>query len=55
MKSVHNLEHGGVVIHYGPQVPPAEVQKNLARSHMTTIRTGTSWILAALERRQDPC
>ena len=27
VKSVHNLEHGGVVIHYGPQVPQAEVDK----------------------------
>jgi hypothetical protein len=27
VKSVHNLEHGGVVIHYGPQVPQAEVEK----------------------------
>jgi len=27
VKSVHNLEHGGVVIHYGPQVPPAEVER----------------------------
>ena len=26
VKSVHNLEHGGVVIHYGPQVPQAEVE-----------------------------
>ena len=25
--STHNLEHGGIVIHYGPKVPPAEVQK----------------------------
>ena len=27
VKSVHNLEHGGVVIHFGPQVPQAEVEK----------------------------
>ena len=26
VQSVHNLEHGGVVIHYGPDVPEAEVQ-----------------------------
>jgi uncharacterized protein DUF3105 len=26
VKSVHNLEHGGVVIHYGPQVPQVEVE-----------------------------
>jgi hypothetical protein len=26
VKSVHNLEHGGVVIHYGPQVPQPEVE-----------------------------
>jgi Protein of unknown function (DUF3105) len=25
--STHNLEHGGIVIHYGPQVPSSEVQK----------------------------
>jgi Protein of unknown function (DUF3105) len=25
--STHNLEHGGIVMHYGPQVPPAEVEK----------------------------
>ena len=27
VKSVHNLEHGGVVIHYGPQVPQSEMEK----------------------------
>jgi hypothetical protein len=27
VRTVHNLEHGGVVIHYGPQVPRAEVDK----------------------------
>lgn len=27
VKSVHNLEHGGVVIHYGPEVPSSEVEK----------------------------
>lgn len=27
VQSVHNLEHGGVVIHYGPDVPQAEVDK----------------------------
>jgi hypothetical protein len=27
VKSVHNLEHGGVVIHYGPEVPQAQVDK----------------------------
>jgi Protein of unknown function (DUF3105) len=27
VKSVHNLEHGGVVIHYGPQVPQAELER----------------------------
>ena len=25
--STHNLEHGGIVIHYGPDVPAAEVEK----------------------------
>jgi Protein of unknown function (DUF3105) len=25
--STHNLEHGGIVIHYGPKVPPAEIDK----------------------------
>lgn len=25
--STHNLEHGGIVLHYGPQVPEAEVEK----------------------------
>jgi uncharacterized protein DUF3105 len=25
--STHNLEHGGIVIHYGPQVPDSEVEK----------------------------
>jgi hypothetical protein len=25
--STHNLEHGGIVLHYGPNVPPAEVEK----------------------------
>lgn len=25
--STHNLEHGGIVIHYGPDVPDAEVEK----------------------------
>jgi Protein of unknown function (DUF3105) len=25
--STHNLEHGGIVIHYGPQVPEAELDK----------------------------
>lgn len=27
VQTVHNLEHGGVVIHYGPGVPKAEVDK----------------------------
>jgi hypothetical protein len=27
VQTVHNLEHGGVVIHYGPDVPDAEVQE----------------------------
>ena len=27
VQTVHNLEHGGVVIHYGPDVPEAEVDK----------------------------
>ena len=27
VQTTHNLEHGGVVIHYGPQVPSAEVDK----------------------------
>lgn len=27
VKSVHNLEHGGVVIHYGPQVTESELEK----------------------------
>ena len=27
MQTVHNLEHGGVVIHYGPDVPKSEVDK----------------------------
>ena len=27
VKTTHNLEHGGVVIHYGPDVPEAEVDK----------------------------
>ena len=27
VQTVHNLEHGGVVIHYGPQFPKAEVEK----------------------------
>jgi hypothetical protein len=27
VQTVHNLEHGGVVIHYGPQVPQAEIDK----------------------------
>jgi hypothetical protein len=27
VQTVHNLEHGGIVIHYGPQVPRAEVEK----------------------------
>jgi len=26
-QTVHNLEHGGVVIHYGPQFPQADVEK----------------------------
>jgi Protein of unknown function (DUF3105) len=26
VQTVHNLEHGGVVIHYGPDVPDAEVE-----------------------------
>jgi Protein of unknown function (DUF3105) len=25
--STHNLEHGGIVMHYGPEVPAAEVEK----------------------------
>lgn len=25
--STHNLEHGGIVVHYGPEVPAAEVEK----------------------------
>ena len=25
--STHNLEHGGIVIHYGPQLPEAELEK----------------------------
>lgn len=27
VQTVHNLEHGGVIIHYGPQVPQAEIDK----------------------------
>ncbi len=27
VQSLHNLEHGGVIIHYGPKVPKAEVDK----------------------------
>jgi Protein of unknown function (DUF3105) len=27
VQTVHNLQHGGVVIHYGPQFPKAEVEK----------------------------
>jgi hypothetical protein len=27
VQTTHNLEHGGVVIHYGPDVPEAEVNK----------------------------
>ena len=27
VQSTHNLEHGGVVIHYGPDVPSSEVDK----------------------------
>ena len=27
VQTVHNLEHGGVVIHYGPRVPKAEVEQ----------------------------
>ena len=27
VQTTHNLEHGGVVIHYGPQFPEAEVEK----------------------------
>jgi Protein of unknown function (DUF3105) len=27
VQSTHNLEHGGVIIHYGPDVPQAEVEK----------------------------
>ena len=27
VQTTHNLEHGGVVIHYGPDVPEAEVDK----------------------------
>jgi hypothetical protein len=27
VRTVHNLEHGGVIIHYGPDVPEAEVDK----------------------------
>lgn len=26
-QTVHNLEHGGIVIHYGPKLPDAEVQE----------------------------
>jgi len=26
-QTTHNLEHGGVIIHYGPQLPEAEVAK----------------------------
>jgi hypothetical protein len=27
VQTVHNLEHGGVVIHYGPRVPKADVEQ----------------------------
>jgi hypothetical protein len=27
VQTTHNLEHGGVIIHYGPQFPKAEVEK----------------------------
>ena len=27
VQSTHNLEHGGVIIHYGPQVPDAQVDE----------------------------
>ena len=38
VQTVHNLEHGGVVIHYGPDVPEAEV----AALQATGTRTSTS-------------
>jgi hypothetical protein len=27
VQTVHNLEHGGIVIHYGPRVPTADVEE----------------------------
>jgi hypothetical protein len=27
LRSVHNLEHGGIIIHYGPKVPPGTVEQ----------------------------
>ena len=27
VQTTHNLEHGGIIIHYGPQVPQQDVQK----------------------------
>jgi Protein of unknown function (DUF3105) len=30
LKLIHNLEHGGVVVQYGPEVPPATVEAILA-------------------------
>ena len=51
VKSVHNLEHGGVVIHYGPQVPHSgggEAPDVLRRRSERPPRRP-----AALERRRD--
>ncbi|HWG56486.1 MAG TPA: DUF3105 domain-containing protein [Gaiellaceae bacterium] len=49
IQSVHNLEHGAVVIHYGDDVPPPEVQK--IRDWYTDDPNGL--LVSPLERLND--
>ena len=48
-QTVHNLEHGGIVIHYGPDVPAAEIEK--IRGFYTEDPNGI--VVAPLQRLGD--
>ncbi len=51
VKSTHNLEHGGVVIHYGPDVPEAEFDK--LQAWFNDLSDPNGLIIAPLATNQD--
>jgi hypothetical protein len=51
VKTTHNLEHGGVIIHYGPDVPEAEVDK--LRAWFTETSDPNGLIIAPLATNAD--